>query len=261
MRKVRERRGKEGGAAFKEDERMKLIAWTSVLLQSGRFPRDEGKPYLPGEEIRESLKDALVYYSFKKDKNLEKRVRDFLRRGRKLPLGKLIRTVESLVLNELKDFLENLKIPGKIPLREENLKYRKVEIYDLKRGQVLNTFRAEVLEGVVEVDLPLEEKIRPALHSYCEALAHAELTLVRGHPLEELFYRNLPAQIKEWEFPLRLGFWTTVPFGGRLFWFWGDKEVRNRIRKLYGLDVRPRRVLYFPSENKTAGWSEVKRDA
>ena len=67
--------------------------------------------------------------------------------------------------------------------------------------------------------------------------------------------------MKNWEIPLRIGFWTTAPFGGRLFWFWGDKEIRNKIRRLYRIDLRPRKVIYLPLDKKTAGWTEVKKDA
>jgi len=251
----------EGGASFRRREKMKLITWTSVLLQSGKFPREKGKPFLPGKELREALKDALVYYSLKKNKSLERRIKSFLRSVPKISLGKIIRVVEDTALDEARSFIEKLRIPEKIFLEESDVKRKKVEVYDLKREKKITGFEAEAFEGIVDFEIELNEKLKSALHSYCEALAHAELTLVRGHPLEELFYRELTGVIKGWDYPLRLGFWTTAPFGGRLFWFWGDKELRHKIRRTYGLDVRPSKVLYFPHENKTAGWTEVRQDA
>ncbi len=241
---------------------MKLITWAPVLLSSKRFPEENGKKFLPGREVKEAIKDALVYYALKKDKELDNKVKKFIRMHRKSSLRELIRNVEKMVLEKEKELLESIKIPEKVFLEGSQIKEKPLEVYDLKRWDFKDVFKSEVFEGVVELNIEGDiEKIKPACHSYCEALAHAELTFVREHPIGEIFHRNLLSEMKNWEIPLRIGFWTTAPFGGRLFWFWGDKEIRNKIRRLYRIDLRPRKVIYLPLDKKTAGWTEVKKDA
>jgi len=240
---------------------VKLLAWSPVLPRGGKFPREGERAFLPSEEVREAFKEALIYYSLKKDKTLSKRLTDFLKRHRRSSLRELVRKVEEEALGERGELLKELKLPPRFYLPEAGIKERLVEVYDLRKKDFKEVFRSEVFTGVVEFEGSVPEELKSACHSYCEALLHAELTFLREHPLGELFHRRLSDEIKRWDFPLRLGFWTTAPFGGKLFWFWGNKEVRNRLRRLYRLDIRPFRVIYLPREKQTAGWSEVRRDA
>jgi len=242
---------------------MKLLTWSPVLLSSKRFPEENGKKFIPGSEVKEAIKDALVYYFLKKDKALNTKVKNYIKRHKKASLRKLVREVEKMVFEAEKEFVESIEVPEKVYLPSEGIKEKVVEIYDLKRKDFKDYFKSEVFEGIAEVEVKVNnyEKLKTACHSYAEALAHAELTLVRNHPMGEIFHRNLLSEMKNWELPLRVGFWTTAPFGGRLFWFWGDKEIRNGIRRLYKLDIRPRNVVYIHSDKKTAGWTEVKKDA
>ncbi|NPB06042.1 MAG: hypothetical protein GXO03_00390 [Aquificae bacterium] len=240
---------------------MRLLAWSPVLPEGGRFPRREGRPFLPGSVLKEAFKDALVYYALKKDAALARSLARFLKTHRKTSLSALIKTVERSVLERYGGLLGGLKLPERVELPPEAVVERTVEVYDLRKKDFKEVFRSEVFLGAAELEGELPEELKSACHSYCEALLHAELTFLRDHPLGELFHRQLSSEIKRWEYPLRLGFWTTAPFGGRLFWFWSNKEVRNRVRRLYGIDIRPFRVIYLPREKQTAGWSEVKQDA
>ncbi len=55
-----------------------LLTCTPLLYQRGSFPRQNGRPYLLGEAVREALTSAVIFYLVKKDKAIENRNRHYL---------------------------------------------------------------------------------------------------------------------------------------------------------------------------------------
>ncbi len=241
---------------------MLLLTWARVLPKGRRFPRDEaGKPYLPGDYLTEALKDAVVFYFVKKDRALESEIRRHLTSGR-LEVETLSGKVYDMVFGRY-PLLESLKVPDSIPLDEGGISTVTVEVLDLRKGYEVKDFRTEAYYGTLEVPVEVEgevwDRLRYAGRSFTEALIKMERGLLEEHPLLEEFYSNLLNEVREWEVPIRVGRWTTAPHGGRLLFFWRIKEVRERILREYGVDIRPTKVLYLPRDRATAGWSEMRR--
>ncbi len=242
---------------------MRLITWSKILARRGRFPRDdEGRPYVPGFYLADALKDAVVFYFVKKDRSLESRVRRYLTKEN-LDIGEVANRVYDIVF-ERYPVLGEVKVPDRIYPDPDGIRTVTVEIFDLRKGYDVDDFRSESFSGVLEIDLNVPdgamEKIRYAGRSFTEALIKMEMGMLEDHPLVEEFYQPLINEIREWEIPLRLGKWTTAPHGGRLLFFWRIKEVRERIKRDYGIDIRPVKVLYLPRDRATAGWSELRRE-
>ncbi len=235
-----------------------LIAYTPVTFYKKEFLRDEdGKPYLPGSLVRDAIKTASIFYFIKKDKEIENKVKKYLL-SEKLKLEEVVDTIEDIVFKK-HPILDGLEVDEKIYLPEEKIKEANVAVFDLKTKVIKEFFKAEVFKGSVDVKFssPYKEKIKAACHSFCEALARIEHEMLKDHPLD-MFYQELLNQIKHFEIPLRLGFWTRVTFGGNLLFFWKIKEVREFIMKKLKVDILPRYILFIPSENATLGWSEIK---
>ncbi|NPA80302.1 MAG: hypothetical protein GXO29_04560 [Thermotogae bacterium] len=241
---------------------MRLLTWTKVLPEGRAFPRDEsGEPYLPGSYLEEALKDAVVFYHIKKDRILERTVKRYLMEER-LDLLNLARKVYDMVFSRY-PILAQVRIPERIPLSRSNVLKVRVEVLDLRRGYDVEDFRTEAFWGALDVPIHLSDdaadRLRYAGRSYVEALAKMEMGMLEEHPLVEDFYQPLLNEMRQWDIPLRLGRWTTAPHGGRLLFFWRIKEVRERILRDYGMDIRPVKVIYLPRDRATAGWSELTR--
>ncbi|NPA32967.1 MAG: hypothetical protein GXO04_05020 [Aquificae bacterium] len=238
---------------------MRVLLWTPVLLKERAFPRKDGVPFIPSGYVRDAFLNALIYYAFKKDKVLERRVLEFLLEEDLSP-KRAVEFVKESVLERHPEVGE-LEVSDAV-LEEGVLRKARVVLYDLRYKAEVEVFDAELGTGAgsLDVSFPSPERLRSACHSFAEALLHAERTLVRGHPLEESFYVPLSGEIKRWEVPLRLGRWTDDELREKLFWFWGDKRVRERVRRLLGRDIRPARVFFYPREGKFLGWTEVRRD-
>ncbi|GAB6066514.1 hypothetical protein JCM9492_16090 [Aquifex pyrophilus] len=237
-----------------------LVLW-SPLLPSFHFVNQKPRElYLYSSQIKKFFKTALIFYSLKKDAKLRNEVRHYILTHKKVSLSRFLNFVQKTALSDKEEILKDINIPERIKLDEKNLKKVKLFLYDLKRDEESFFGDAYVYQGIIEI--PFEsshyEKIKSASHSYVEALIHAEHTLTRGKGRIEDFYLELSSSVKNWEIPLRLGVWTPNPISARLFWFWGDKEVRDRVRKLYRIELRPHKLFYIPSENQTLGWSEVR---
>ncbi|SMO36963.1 hypothetical protein SAMN06269117_10273 [Balnearium lithotrophicum] len=237
---------------------MELLTWTPILFSKKGFPRDEeGRPFLPGNILREAVNSAVIYYYIKKDKEIENRVKRYLLRE-KLQIDTVIDRIKQIIFDKY-PLLREIQFPERLELKGEVFE-TKVEIFDLKNWHEVEEFKAEVFKGIVEVPIPSPylEKLRAAGHSFCEALARMEMSMLGEHPLTERFYKPLLNDMKRWEIPLRVGMWTEVRFRGKLLFFWRVKEVRERLMKELKMDIRPKRVIYLPREKCTAGWCELK---
>ncbi len=238
---------------------MELICWTPVLFSRNGFPRDEdGKPFLPGNVFKEAITSAVIFYYIKKDKEIENKVRKYLLKEG-LNIKDVAKDVKNIVLEKY-PVLDNLDIPERTYLPENDIKEEYIEVFDLKEWIDVKGFRTEVFKGTVEVSIssPHIEKLKAAAHSFTEALAKMEHSMLKDHPLAKLFYEPLINDLKKWEIPLRIGLWTEVSFKGDLLFFWRIKEIREKILKELKVDIRPRYVLYLPREKQTTGWTELK---
>ena len=238
---------------------MELLCWTSLIFSREGFPRDEeGKPFLPSNTIKEAITSAIIFYYIKKDKEIENKVRKYLNREI-LNIKEVVKDIKEIVLEKY-NILEDLKIPEKIYLPQENIEEKYVEVFDLKDWVSVDSFKTEVFKGIVNLDIssPNIEKIKAAAHSFAEALAKMEHSMLKEHPLAKNFYESLIPEIKQWEIPLRIGMWTEHRFKGNLLFFWKIKEIREKLIKTLKIDIKPRYVIYIPRENATTGWSELK---
>ncbi|SNZ03248.1 hypothetical protein SAMN06265182_0331 [Persephonella hydrogeniphila] len=238
---------------------MEFICWTPVIFSRSGFPRDEeGKPFLPKNLFIESITSAIIFYYIKKDREIENKLRNILLKE-PLNIKNLGKKIKEAVLDKY-PVLDQLYIPEKTYIPQKYIKTEYVEIFDLKKWIDIKGFKTEIFKGTVPIEIksPYIEKIKAAAHSYAEALAKIEHSLLKGHPLSSYFYEPLINEIKKWDIPLRTGMWTEVAFRGDLLFFWRIKEVREKIMKELKTDIRPRYVLYLPKEKQTTGWTELK---
>ncbi len=238
---------------------MELLCWTPVVFSRNGFPRDEeGKPFLPGNVFKEAITSAVIFYYIKKDKEIENKVRKYLLKEG-LNIKDVAKDVKNIVLEKY-PVLDNLDIPERTYLPEKDIKQEYIEVFDLKEWIDVKGFKTEVFKGTLEVSIksPYIEKLKAAAHSFAEALARMEHSLLKDHPLAKLFYEPLINDLKKWDIPLRIGLWTEVSFKGDLLFFWRIKEIREKLFKELKVDIRPRYVLYLPREKQTTGWTELK---
>ena len=238
---------------------MELLTWTPVIFAKKGFPRDEeGRPFLPGNVIREAIVSAVIYYYIKKDKEIENKVKNYLLKKGLNP-DEVIERIKGII-TEKYPVLNGLEIPERLDLSNGEVYETRAEVFDLKKWEDVEDFKVEVFKGVIELPLssPHLEKLKAAGHSFCEALAKMEMSMLGDHPLVEQFYKPLLNELKRWEIPLRVGMWTEVRFRGNLLFFWRIKEVRSRLMEELKTDIRPKRVIYLPREKCTTGWCELK---
>ncbi len=240
---------------------MELISWTPTIYSRNGFPKDEkGKHFIPKETLVEAITDAVIFYYTKKDKEIENKIKKYLLKD-KLKIDKVSKDIKDIVLSK-HPLLDGLEIPEKVYLPEKDIKPQYIEIFDLKDWIDIKGFKTETFKGIIELEIksPYLEKIKSAAHSYVEALAKIEHSMLKKHPLAKEFYEPLINEIKKWELPLRIGLWTEVKFKGNLLFFWRIKEVREKLMKDLKIDIRPRYVLYIPKEKQTTGWIEIKNE-
>ncbi len=239
---------------------MLLLSWTPFIFSRNGFPRDEeGNPFLPGSVILDAIKTATLFYYTKKDKEIENKIKKYLLNENLKPAD-IVKDIREIVFKKY-PILEDFKIQEKIYLDPEKIKQSYVEVFDLKNWIDIRGFKTEIYKENLQVELSSSniQKIKSACHSYTEALARMEHSMLKDHPLASMFYEPLLNELKNWEIPLRIGLWTEVRFGGNLLFFWRIKEVREKLLKDLKIDIRPRYVLYFPREKVTAGWSELRK--
>lgn len=237
---------------------MELICWTPVIYDKKGFKKEGDKPFLPSDTIKEAITSAVIFYYIKKDKEIENKIKKYLLKDG-LNLKEISKDIKNIVLNKYQ-ILDNLEMPEKIYLSKENIKKEFIEIFDLREKKEIKRFQTEIFKGIIELDIksPHIEKIKAAAHSYAEALAKIEHSMLKGHPLGKKFYEPLLNDIKTWEIPLRIGMWTEVTFKGDLLFFWRIKEVREKLLKELNVDILPRYIIYIPREKQTTGWVELK---
>jgi hypothetical protein len=238
---------------------MEIISWTPTIYSRKGFLKDKNnKPYLPKETFIEAIESAVIFYFVKKDKEIEHKVKNYLLKE-KLNLYTVSKKIKEIVLSK-HPVLDNLELPEKVYLPKNDIKEEYVEIFDLKNWIDIKGFKTEIFKGIVNLEItsPHLDKIKAAAHSYTEALAKMEHSLLKDHPLAQLFYEPLISDLKKWEIPLRVGLWTETEFKGDLLFFWKIKEVREKIMKELKVDIKPRYVLYLPKEKQTTGWLEMK---
>ncbi|RTZ59041.1 MAG: hypothetical protein DSZ31_04600 [Gammaproteobacteria bacterium] len=108
---------------------MELITQTPLVFSRKGFPRDgEGKPYLPGDTLKEAITSAVIFHSIKKDKQLEQRVRNYLT-SKGLKLKEIAKDVKKFVLEKY-PILDSLQIPEKVYLPAEKITRERIEILD-----------------------------------------------------------------------------------------------------------------------------------
>ncbi len=237
---------------------MQLLVWTPLIYGKRGFPEEEGKPYIPGKLLEESLRSSAIYYYIKKDKTIENLVKRYLLKDRLAP-SKIIEDIEEIIYKKY-PLLKEISFPEKIYLKKEEIYTEVVEVFDLETWEDVEEFRVPGYKGMVEFEGKCEtgERLKAISHSFCEALAKMEYSMLKGHPLAERFYQPLLNKIKTWEIPLRLGWWTETRFKGHLLFFWRIKEVRENLKKVLKEDIRPKRILHLPKEKATSGWCEIR---
>ncbi len=237
---------------------MYFLAWTPVIYDLKGIPRtEEGMPYLPSTLLKEAIESAVIYYSIKKDKEIESLIRHYLLKERFNP-EEVVETIKKKIYQKYEE-LSYLELPERIVLDEKGIFKEITEVFDLETWRDKRDFKVEVFKGVCEVDFPKEaiDRFKAACHSYAEALAKMEMSMLKDHPLVEKFYQPLLNKVKKWELPLRVGLWTEVKYKGNLLFFWRIKEIRERFLRDYKIDIRPKEVLFFPRQKCTAGWCEI----
>jgi hypothetical protein len=238
---------------------MELLMWTPVIFTRNGFPRDrEGRPFLPGNTIKEAIASAVIYYYIKKDKEIESKVKNYLLK-KELKPDRVVEDIKAIIQDKY-SVLRELEVSERIALSNGRVHETTAEVFDLKKKKVTETFKVEVFKGTVELAIrsPSPDNLRAAGHSFCEALCRMEMSMLRDHPLVENFYKPLLNDIKKWEIPMRIGMWTEVKFRGNLLFFWRIKEVRRKLMSNLKMDIRPTRIIYLPEEKSTAGWCELK---
>ncbi len=238
---------------------MNLVLYAPVAVSPEGFPRNEqGRPYLPGEAVRQAVFTAVFVYATRRDRAFRERVRrEVTARVPNRALPDLLRRLEDLLLHRW-PWLVGLHVPD-IPLRQvERLRVLWIRLED---GQVEGEAMLETTRDVLPLPVPCTGEQQALLdaagRSFTEALADAEWRWIRDVlPQLEPFYQDLKGHVlKHAPLPLRVGYWTDDPYQGRLLAFWRVPEVRRVVRNLYRRDPRPSTVLYAPRLQQTLGWS------
>ena len=232
-----------------------LLAHTPLAAGPRGFPRQEGRPYLKGNILRESIEEALFFYALGKHPDFAEMVRVFLLAGK----FSQIENIKDFLLTRLRERyleLQELVLPEKIFLPE--ITTRLVQTIEIATGKVLKKREHQVFIGTVSFKAEIPGVLKYAGLSYCEGLARAELRHLR-ETLPKLipFYEDLTNRLRNFYIPLRTGFWTEDPFGGLLLAYWRVKEVREVIKRRLKRDPLPQNVLYSPKDRATFGWVEI----
>ncbi|AEH44679.1 hypothetical protein Thein_0801 [Thermodesulfatator indicus DSM 15286] len=232
-----------------------LVAHTPLAAEAKGFPREGGKPYFPGQLLRESIEEALFFYALGKHPDFAELVRVFLMAGN----FDKIASVKDFLLERLRERyleLQELVLPEKIWLEE--ITSRLVHTIEVSTGRILKKREHQVFIGVAEFEAEIPQVMKYAGLSYCEGLARAELRHLR-ETMSKLvpFYEDLTNRLRNFQIPLRTGYWTDDPFGGLLLAYWRVKEVREVIKRRLKRDPLPETVLYSPKDKATFGWIEI----
>ncbi len=239
-----------------------LILETISPAAADGYPRRGGRPYLPGSCLRQAFLQAALAYAIRHDQAFAAEMRRLVEHGYKGDAGGLAQTMEEALLNRQPE----LKALNFADLNLDDVVMQPVAVYDTSRGELLSSQELETFTGSVELpaDLPpeLETWLGAASRSFAEALATAEWEALReGLPRTEAFYQKLKSRFVKGEgWPLRAGYWTPDPQGGRLLALARLERAAGALKKRFGVSPLPRRIFYSPSAGASLGWLVLRRE-
>jgi len=124
---------------------MKLFCWTPVIFKRDGFPRDkDGMPFLPKNVFTEAITSAVIFYYIKKDREIQNKIKKYLLSS-ETKLDEISTRLKEIVLNKY-PILDNLHLPERTYLPEENIKERYIQVFDLKNWEDVKGFKTEVFK-------------------------------------------------------------------------------------------------------------------
>jgi len=220
------------------------------------FPRRDGKPYLPGNSLRRAFLTAALAYAIRRDEAFAAEMRRLVEHGFKGDVGGLAQEMEAALLRRQPE----LSVLTFADVELDGVTTEPVVIYDGERREVSGSLELETFGGSVALaaDLPpeLETWLGAAARSYAEALATAEWEALRsGLPRAEAFYQKLKSRVLKQEgWPLRAGYWTPAPQGGRLLALARLETAIKALKRRFNVAPLPRHILYSPRAEASLGW-------
>lgn len=226
------------------------------------FPRREGRAYLPGAALREALLAAALAYAIRRDEAFAAEMRRLAQHAFKGSAGELADAMTAALLERQPELAALAPDDAFVDEPSE----RTVMWMDTWKGEPVREQRLELVEGRFPVgrSLPpeLETWLAAAGRSYAEALATAELEALGGTlPSLAEFYHELKArQFKGASWPLRLGYWTPEPEGGRFLAFARLAAASRALERRFQARPLPRHLLYEPASGRTLGWAVLEKE-
>ncbi|WP_456413589.1 hypothetical protein [Oceanithermus profundus] len=226
------------------------------------FPRRGGAAYLPGAALREALLTAALSYAIERDEAFAAEMRRFTQHAFKGSAGELAAAMLEALLARQPE-LEALA-PADLPLAEPAR--RRVLVVDTAAGRVEGELELELFEGRAEapdvLQPELETWLAAAARRYRAALASAEAAeLTRILPESAPLYRSLEAREGEGTFwPLRVGYWTPEPEGGRFLAFARSAAADRALERRFRARPLPRRIFYDPETRRSLGWANLRKE-
>lgn len=226
------------------------------------FPRRQGRPYLPGAALREAFLTAALAYSVRRDEAFAAEMRRLVQHAFKGSIAGLAAEMEAALLQRQPELatlsFADVELPG--------VELEPVLVYDTRRGEVVQRGELETFTGVTDavIALPPELKtwLSAAARSYGEALATTESkALASGLPASRDFYQKLKSRVlKEAPWPLRAGYWTPDPEGGRLLALARIEAAVTALARRFEAAPLPRQVLFSPRAGASLGWLTLRRE-
>jgi len=239
-----------------------LETMSPLAVAAAGFPRRDGRAYLPGASLREAFLTAALAYAVRRDEGFAAEMRRLVEHGYKGDAGGLAAAMEEALLRRQPELaslrFDDVVLPG--------VTLAPTVTYDTRSHRVVESAELETFAGVVEPvsELPpeLETWLGAAARSYAEALATAEWEALReGLPRSEPFYQKLKARIlKQGGWPLRVGYWTPDPQGGRLLALARLESAVRALERRFDVAPLPRRLLYSPAADAGLGWLVLRRE-
>jgi len=139
------------------------------------FIKSNGKIYIPGSEIKGSIRRGLLLYVLKRDEQLLKRFLGELRRIKgKKELKTFGEQIENIVFrggnkNAQQDILKFLRVSDTNPIQpsEKNLKVKEVGVFYIKSEKRNSFFSEVVLPGtLLEFDISIPAKIKEFVKAF-----------------------------------------------------------------------------------------------
>ncbi|WP_457630587.1 hypothetical protein [Oceanithermus sp.] len=241
-----------------------LILETVSPLAAGEagFPRRQGRPYLPGGALREAFLTAALAYAIRRDAAFAAEMRRLVEHGFRGDAGGLAAAMEEALLRRQPE-LDALEFAD---VELEGVRPETVAVFDRRRGEVTGSLELETFgaTAALAAGLPpeLETWLSAAARSYAEALATAEREALSGSlPRSQPFYQKLKSRVlKQAAWPLRAGYWTPDPQGGRFLALARLESAVGALRKRFDAAPLPRRILYSPRAEASLGWLVLRKE-